>query len=117
MDYRATPGESGLIIGGRRVPMGKKQRRLLMQLHKERGRVVPTATCALSLEARAVICEPFECMVRINRMLAARKIPLAVTVARGIGHALARLPDRLQRQTHDQVGTHRAHLRAEPGSP
>jgi hypothetical protein len=35
------PSESGLVIGGRRVPMGKKQRRLLMQLHKEMGRVVP----------------------------------------------------------------------------
>jgi len=87
------PGESGLVIGGRRVPMGKKQRRLLMQLHKEMGRVVPHGKmCSIVGSRGAGDMLALRAQVgRINKMLVARKIPLAVTVAKGIGYALCEI--------------------------
>jgi DNA-binding winged helix-turn-helix (wHTH) protein len=86
------PGNSGLVIGGRRVPMGKKGKGLLMHLHKEMGRVVPHDKLRSIIGSKGVNMQALRVhIVRINSMLATRKIPLAVTAARGIGYALCEI--------------------------
>jgi DNA-binding winged helix-turn-helix (wHTH) protein len=87
------PGQSGLVIAGRRVAMGKKQSRLLMQLHKAMGSVVPyDKLCSIIGSTGARGKRALRAHVgRINRMLTARKPPVFVTVAREIGYALCEL--------------------------
>jgi DNA-binding response OmpR family regulator len=86
------PGKSGLVIGGRRVPMGKKGKGVLMQLHKEMGRIVPHDKLRSIIGRKDGDMHALRVhIVRINRILVDRRLPLAVAVVRGVGYALCEI--------------------------